>query len=157
MKSPMRWDYGILITTKLLYFDCTILLNLLNLYFHIFSHYCGHIVVYRWETLRFYWGLASTGGAPLACSCPQHWSESWELVLPYVLSHHKAQVRRSYCWYRHSYILFCSLRIIIQLPELVFSFISRKCHCLDITFHLWRLPLHSFGERGAWPAGGVQF
>lgn len=44
-----------------------------------------------------------------------------------------------------------------QLTLTVAPIVCRKCHRLDTALHRWRLPLHSFGECGARPAGGVQF
>lgn len=46
-----------------------------------------------------------------------------------------------------------------ELPEShpqCFCDVFRKRHSLDLTLHLWRLPLHSPGECGARPARGVQ-
>lgn len=108
------------------------------------------VLVCRWETLPSYSGLDSTGAAPLACSCPRRRSGFSERALHYVLTHRRAQVRRA-C----PYMLFTELPL--QLALTVSPNVCRKCHRLDTTLHRWRLPLHSVGECGARPAGGVQF
>lgn len=46
----------------------------------------------------------------------------------------------------HSHMRCCCCLLPVTL---LFPVISRKCYFLDIAFHLWRLPLHSLGERGA--------
>lgn len=46
---------------------------------------------------------------------------------------------------------------LLQLMETESPNFSRECHSVDPALHGRRLPLHSFGERGARPAGGVQF
>lgn len=108
------------------------------------------VLVLRWETLPSYSELDLTTGAPLACSCPRHLSGFWERALRYALTHRRAQVRRAcpYTWITE---------FLLRLTATVSSNIFRKCHRLDTTLHRWRLPLHSFGECGARPAGGVQF
>lgn len=108
------------------------------------------VLVFRWETLPSYSGLDLTGGAPLACSCPRRRLGFSERVLRSVLSHRRAQVRRAcpYMWITE---------LPLQLTAAVSPHLCRKCHRLDTTLHRWRLPLHSSGECGARPAGGVQF
>ncbi|CAF99696.1 unnamed protein product [Tetraodon nigroviridis] len=105
---------------------------------------------FRWETLPSSSGLVSTAGAPRACSCPRPRSGFWERALRSVLTHQKAPVRRPVC-------TVLSAELPLQLTPTLSPNVCRKCHRLDPALHRRRLPLHSFGERGARPAGGVQF
>lgn len=96
-------------------------------------------------------GRVSTAGAPLACRCPRRRSAFWGRALRCVPTLRRARVRRLLCT-----ILFTQLPFAADADSLPLN-LCRKCHRLDPALHRRRLPLHRFGERGARPAGGVQF